>query len=214
MAQGFQLKQDSVKKKKSCCSKVWGSAEIAVNPTDTNGMPVCMLKMCLHKSVYEWRVCLCCVGLYREELCCICARGAKNLLNSNYSTLYSNRHMLPLCSALLLEETSERLLQPLTSLPFFHMNSRPSATAHSASQTSLFLKKIRNKERGNEFYCPIFPSLCLLTKAPHSPPATSALLLLKKRKGKWILQPLVLSVSSDTLTSKWHTPPLSLFLIT
>lgn len=60
-------------------------------------------------------------------------------------------------SALLLTETSERLLQPLTSLPFFHMNSRPSAAAHSASQASLFLKKIRNKERGNEFYCPIFP---------------------------------------------------------
>lgn len=60
-------------------------------------------------------------------------------------------------SALLLKATSEKLLQPLTSLPFFHMNSCPSATAHSASQTSLFLKKIQNKERGNEFYCPIFP---------------------------------------------------------
>lgn len=60
-------------------------------------------------------------------------------------------------SALLLEATNEKLLLPLTSLPFFHMNSCPSAAAHSASQTSLFLKKIQNKEGGNGFYCPIFP---------------------------------------------------------
>lgn len=69
-------------------------------------------------------------------------------------------------SALLLEATSEKLLLRLTSLPFSHMNSCPSAAAHSASQTSLFLKKIQNKERGNEFYCPYFPSFCLLTDAP------------------------------------------------
>lgn len=45
----FQLKQDSVKKKKLLLQ----SLEIAVNPTDTNGAPVCTLKTCLHKSVYE-----------------------------------------------------------------------------------------------------------------------------------------------------------------
>lgn len=49
-------------------------------------------------------------------------------------------------SALLLEAIRVRLLQPLTSLPFFHLNRRPSATAHSGSQTALFLKKILNED--------------------------------------------------------------------
>lgn len=35
-------------------------------------------------------------------------------------------------TALLLRETSQRVLQPLTSLPFFHMKSSPSAVAHSS----------------------------------------------------------------------------------
>lgn len=76
-------------------------------------------------------------------------------------------------SALLLEATSEKLLLPLTSLPFFHMNS---------CQTSLFLKKIRNKEGGNEFYCLIFPPSAYWQA--HQPEALWLLLSHYLRRGR------------------------------
>lgn len=120
-------------------------------------------------------------------------------------------------SALLLKATSERLLLPLTLLPFFHMNSHPSATAHSASQTSLHLRKIRNKKWGNEFYCPIFPLSAYWQRHQAYPLWLLLPYYLKRgRENEFYSLWSYLSAQTAHLTVhlEWHVLLLSLFLIT
>lgn len=106
-------------------------------------------------------------------------------------------------SALLLEAIRERLTA--SDLASFFPYEQPQHTP--LVKPLSFLRKYRIRTEEMNFIAP-FSLLCVLTKAPHSPSATSAPLLLKKRKGKWILQPLVLSVSSDSTPPPPHLPPI------
>lgn len=137
---------------------MWRSTEIAVNPADTS-VRLCACWGCVYISLLmnEQRGRSCGLMALKVGNVLLCASGPCKKICLIAITPPSIQTGTRYHSAWLLEETSERLLQPLTLLPFFHMNSLPSATAHSASQTSLPLKKIQNKEWGNEFYCPIFP---------------------------------------------------------
>lgn len=159
---------------------------------------LCAFWICVYISLFmnEQRVYMCGLGLHEKERSLFkCAMLKICLIAITPPSIQTGT-----CyhSALLLEAIRERLLQPLTSLPFFHMNRHPSATAHSTRQTTLFLKKIWNKDWGNEFYCSIFTPSAYLQRHHTHPQCTSALPLLKESKGKWILLPLVLSVASNS----------------
>lgn len=178
---------------------------------------LCAFWICVYISLFmnEQRVYMCGPGLHKEELSLFkCAMVKICLIAITPPSIQTGT-----CyhSALLLEAIRERLLRALTLLPFFHMNRRPSAMAHSTRQTALFLKKIRNKDWGNEFYCSIFTPSAYSQRHHTHPQRTFALPLLKQRKGKWILQPLVLSVASNTpclpsVVTHFSTLPLSHYL--
>lgn len=111
-----------------------------------------------------------------------------NLINSNYPTLHSTGTCYH--SALLPQAIrKETFTTPDLTLFFLHTNSCPSAVAHSARQTSLSLRKTERQRKS--FLLPHFPSFSLMTKTRCSPSESLGFLLPKKRKVKWILQPLV-----------------------
>lgn len=149
MAQGFSAeKKDSVEKK-CCCSNDWRSTEIAVNTSDSGGVSLCKLKTCLHKSVYEWAKGIHVwsgaakggVVSFSVQVC-----HAQNLLNSNYSTLHSNRHMLPLYLITWGNKKKTFTASDLTSFFPYEQASLCHGTLHQSNLSCLRKYRIRTEE--------------------------------------------------------------------
>lgn len=172
-----------------------------------------MLKTCLCKCVYEWeqRIYMWSRAL-REDMSLSLCKCAKKKICLIAITPPSIQTGTCYHSSLLLEETSD-FYSFWPRFPFSIWKSVPLPRHTPRVKPLSFLRKYGVRKW---ILLPHFPSLCLLTKAPHSPSVTSALPLLKEWKGKWIVQPLLLSVSSATLLplicrgTLHHSPSFSL----
>ena len=183
------------RKKKPPLQSLEERREIAANPSDTS---VCRRARwgCVYISlVYEWTnsVCTWSRASARRSRSCLCAAVPceGNLLNSNYSTLHSKRLMRP-------HPSGRKTFTASDLASGFSIRTAVPLPRHTPPLRPLFLKKIRKKSLSVEmnFIAPFsLPLLIDKGTTQKAPSATSALLLLKERKGKWILQPLVVSVA-------------------